>query len=267
MHLDIWRDDPGEPADLEILLMGPVPQGQFIPQMQHITVPSADVPTNQWVSLEVPVPEGFEVQQVVMGLGEPGTGDFSSFIPPTAVPSDVYIGNLYFTDGDPVPAPSFVAPDAVDIGFSAEDEAELSIVPFGATGGVTPTATVKTSPNGVRRFEVVKDTGAVEWAGVAVTTLPGQGNYSLLTAEHTEMLVNVYAPAAGETVKFKLENSADATESVEADLVTTTAGWQTMRFDFTNHTDGTRLSIPLSCMTSSRFSRASATPVPDRPII
>ena len=82
MHLDIWRDDPGEPADLEILLMGPVPQGQFIPQMQHITVPSADVPTNQWVSLEVPVPEGFEVQQVVMGLGEPGTGDFSGALSP-----------------------------------------------------------------------------------------------------------------------------------------------------------------------------------------
>ena len=85
---------------------------------------------------------------------------------------------------------------------------------------------------------MVKDTGAVEWAGVAVTLLE-LGNYSLLTAEHTEMLVNVYAPAAGETVKLKLENSADATESVEADLVTTTAGWQTMRFDFTNHTDGT----------------------------
>ena len=42
-----------------------------------------------------------------------------------------------------------------------------------------------------------------------------------------------------ETIKLKLENSADATESVEADMVTTTAGWQTMRFDFTNHTDGT----------------------------
>ena len=183
------------------------------------------------------------------------------------MPSDVYIGNLYFTDGDPVPAPSFVAPDAVDIGFSPEDEAELSIVPFGANGGVTPTATIKTSPNGDRALEVVKDTGAVEWAGVAVTYPSGLGNYSLLTAEHTEMLVNVYAPAAGETVKLKLENSADATESVEADLVTTTAGWQTMRFDFTTTPMGPRLSIPLSCMTRSRFSRASATPVPDRPII
>ena len=159
-----------------------------------------------------------------------------------------------------------MAPDAVDIGFSPEDEADLSIVPFGANG-VVPTATVKTSPNGDRALEVVKDTGAVEWAGVAFTFPAALGHYSLLTAEHTEMLINVYAPAAGETVRVKLENSADATKSVEADLVTTTAGWQTMRFDLTTHVNGTPAFDPSVVYDKMAFFPSFGDAGADRPII
>ena len=131
------------------------------------------------------------------GPREPGTGNLQTFTPPTPVATDsVYIGNLYFTDGDPVPAPSFAAPTAVDIGFTPDDEADLSILPFGADSGAVPTATVKTSPNGDRALEVVKTTGAAEGAGVEIAYPSALGHYSLLSNEHTEALVNVYAPAA-----------------------------------------------------------------------
>ena len=60
---------------------------------------------------------------------------------------------------------------------------------------------------------------------------------SLVTAEHHDVVLNVYAPAAGETVRLKLENDADGTKFVETDVVTTTAGWQTVRFDFSDQID------------------------------
>ena len=44
--------------------------------------------------------------------------------------------------------------------------------------------------------------------------------------------VLMHVPVAGMSVKLKVENADDAASSVETDAVATTAGWQTLSFDF-----------------------------------
>ena len=51
--------------------------------------------------------------------------------------------------------------------------------------------------------------------------------------------MRIYAPAAGLNVKLKLEDANDNTHTVETDVSTTVAGWQTLTFDFANQTPGT----------------------------
>ena len=49
------------------------------------------------------------------------------------------------------------------------------------------------------------------------------------------MTVRVWSPAAGVTVRLKLEESGDNTHTVETDAVTTVAeAWETLTFDFSN---------------------------------
>ena len=118
-------------------------------------------------------------------------------------------------------------PDTVHVTFADDDPSGAEPVPFG--DGVVPEAVVETSPNGDDALKVVKTQDPVDWAGVTVLTL---GSGSLVDADHYEAMMSIYAPAAGETVRLKLESSADGSKFVETDAVTTKAGWQTMRFDF-----------------------------------
>ena len=54
------------------------------------------------------------------------------------------------------------------------------------------------------------------------------------------MTLRVWSPAAGVQVKVKLEESGDSTRAVETDAVTSvSSGWETLTFDFRNHSEGT----------------------------
>ena len=75
------------------------------------------------------------------------------------------------------------------------------------------------------------------WAGT--TLLTGKVFYPL-TATETGITVRVWSPEVGTQVKLKLEESGENPASVETDAITTVAkGWETLTFDFDNHSPGT----------------------------
>ena len=75
------------------------------------------------------------------------------------------------------------------------------------------------------------------WAGTTMAT--GKVFYPLTTSK-TGITVRVWSPEAGTNVKLKLEQSGVETFSVETDATTTVAaGWETLTFDFANHSAGT----------------------------
>lgn len=84
----------------------------------------------------------------------------------------------------------------------------------------------------------VKPNGAQTWAGTTIGT--GFASAIPFTASATRMSVRVYSPAAGLTVRLKVEDRANNTRSVETDAVTTVANtWETLVFNFANHVSGT----------------------------
>lgn len=89
-------------------------------------------------------------------------------------------------------------------------------------------------------LKTTKPSGAETWAGTTLGAGVGFASPFAFTAGNASMTVRVYSPAAGITVKLKAEDHSDNTKSVETDVVTTKANaWETLTFDFTNHTSGT----------------------------
>ena len=199
------------------------------------TISADSIPASQWVTVEVPVTADpmFDVTQVMMTPHVPGSIGSGPLGTPTPVQTDsMYLDNVYFSNGNDVAEPAFEPLDGREITFAADELEGFDITSFGAA-----TAEVKASPNGDQALEVVKPDGAETWAGVTMWYPAAADQMSLVTAEHHDVVLNVYAPAAGETVRLKLENDADGTKFVETDVVTTTAGWQTVRFDFSDQID------------------------------
>ncbi|RYY35582.1 MAG: hypothetical protein EOP46_09530 [Sphingobacteriaceae bacterium] len=85
-----------------------------------------------------------------------------------------------------------------------------------------------------------KVNGAETWAGTTIGTAAGFASRIPLTSAKSKMTVRVYSPAAGLTVKLKVEEHATGANSVETDAVTTKANqWETLTFDFNNNSSGT----------------------------
>jgi len=92
------------------------------------------------------------------------------------------------------------------------------------------------SSNKVKK--TTKPNGAETWAGTTLS--PGLATPLPFTASATQMSVRVYSPAAGIRIRFKVEDRADNTRSVETEAVTTVANaWETLVFDFANQAPGT----------------------------
>jgi hypothetical protein len=89
-------------------------------------------------------------------------------------------------------------------------------------------------------LKVVKPAGAEVWAGTTLGTALGFATKVPITAANAKMTVRVYSPAAGLTLKLKLENHDVAANSVETDVLTTVANkWEVLTFDFNKNTAGT----------------------------
>jgi hypothetical protein len=128
---------------------------------------------------------------------------------------------------------TLVAGDTIDFN-DALLQGDIVFTQFGGTSTQfvqDPTDATKTVAS------TTKAANAEEWAG---TTMDAGEVVFPVTATATTISVRVYAPAAGMVVRLKLEESGDATHSVETDALTTVANaWETLTFDFSNPAEGT----------------------------
>jgi hypothetical protein len=149
--------------------------------------------------------------------------------------NDVYIDNIYFYVGAPVLS-------QMDLPVNFDDaNVDFGLAGFGGSNG-SIVADPEDAGNMVA--QVIKDAGAMTWAGVTMTSTSGgpDGFASEIpfAADATVITARVWSPAAGTNVLLKAEQTDDAGVSVETNAMTTTAGaWETLTFDFTNHADGT----------------------------
>jgi len=89
-------------------------------------------------------------------------------------------------------------------------------------------------------LKVVKPAGAEVWAGTTLGTATGFATVIPLTTANSKMSMRIYSPAAGLTIKLKLEDHAVGANAVETDAKTTVANaWETLMFDFNNNSAGT----------------------------
>ena len=101
--------------------------------------------------------------------------------------------------------------------------------------------------------KTTKPSGAETWAGTTIGTSTGFATVIPINNTTSQMSVRVYSPAAGLTIKLKIEDHNDNTKSVETDVVTTVANsWETLVFDFKNQSTGTA-----ALNTSYKFDKAS----------
>ncbi len=123
----------------------------------------------------------------------------------------------------------FGAPEVLNLPFDFEsDTLEYD---FGEEGGFDGgVATIIDNPQmndanpSAKVGQMVKD-GGQTWAGSTLKT-DGPINFGV----HTHIAMDVFSPAAGKTIKFKLEPSMG---EAEVDVVTTKANeWETLLFDF-----------------------------------
>ncbi len=143
---------------------------------------------------------------------------------------DVYIDNAAF--------PGAATPDVVIPVTSPatvlDFEGAWGFVPFGGAS-----ADVTDAPAGALGGKAAKLTSAGEcWAGTTLETKPT--TQTMLSAGHTSVTANVYAPAAGALVRLKLEFSDDTNIAVQADATATKAGWNRLTWDLSAY-DNTKV--------------------------
>ena len=116
------------------------------------------------------------------------------------------------------------------------DDANATYAPIDFGGAITVSAADPVNASN-KVMKTTKPNGAQTWAGTTV----GQLNAKVpFTATNTKMSVRVYSPAAGIPVLLKVEEKTASANSVETIATTTVANaWETLEFNFTNHSSGT----------------------------
>ena len=127
-------------------------------------------------------------------------------------------------------APALLQPS---IPITFEDAANIDYA-LGDFGGNASSIVVDPTDPSNLVVESTKTVGSETWAG---TTAGANGLAAAIpfTATETKMIVRVWSPDAGIPVRLKVENAAEASISVETDVLTTVAmAWETLEFDFSN---------------------------------
>jgi hypothetical protein len=122
---------------------------------------------------------------------------------------------------------------------STIEDFEATAPMFTAFGGNSTTAVANPDASGINTSTMVvastKPNGSEVWAGsfFDVDTPIDLTTYSSIS-------VKTWSPAAGATIKLKLENQANADENYEVDLLSTVSeSWETLTFDFSGAPAGT----------------------------
>ena len=111
---------------------------------------------------------------------------------------------------------------------------------FGDFGGAASSIAADPKDAANKVMKVVKTAGAEVWAGTTMSTNLGLAKAIPLKSGATTMQARVYSPAAGITVKLKVEDHNNANIYVETDAVTTVANaWEVLEFNFANQSAGT----------------------------
>ncbi len=115
---------------------------------------------------------------------------------------------------------------------------ESSTVNYAVTdfGGNVSTKVVDPTNATNTVMKVVKTNVAAGWAGTTISTDSGFSSPVPFTSTSKKMNIKVWSPNAGITVRLKVEDHLNVNHYVEKDVTTTTVGWQTLEFDFTNPT-------------------------------
>jgi len=92
--------------------------------------------------------------------------------------------------------------------------------------------------NDVAKF--VKGPNGQPWAGATIYTIEADKSVPAFDLSGSKVVtLRVYAPAAGLTVRLKLEDAANAAVFLEQDALTTVANeWETLSFDFASPVNG-----------------------------
>ncbi len=186
---------------------------------------SCDV-ANQWVEVEF----GFS------GIAASGVYDKFTFFLDFATNNDTvfYIDDIEFVPG--------VVMNQIDLPLDFESSNTVySFVNFGGTETVVGTDPVSASNTVAVSTKTV---GAADWAGVTVGTEAGFASPIPFTSVDTKISMDVYSPAVGMPILFKLEVHTNTAIAVETQMLTTVANaWETIEFDFSNHTAGDPLNL------------------------
>jgi hypothetical protein len=111
---------------------------------------------------------------------------------------------------------------------------------FGDFGGAASSVVEDPKDASNKVMKVVKTAGAEVWAGTTMSTNLGLAKAIPLKAGATTMQARVYSPAAGITVKLKVEDRTNGNIAVETDVLTTVANaWEVLEFNFANQSSGT----------------------------
>ncbi len=111
---------------------------------------------------------------------------------------------------------------------------------FGDFGGAASSIATDPTDASNKVMKVIKTAGAEVWAGTTMSTSLGLANAIPLKSGATTMQARVYSPAAGITVKLKVEDHTNGNIAVETDAVTTVANaWEVLEFNFANQSAGT----------------------------
>ena len=111
---------------------------------------------------------------------------------------------------------------------------------FGDFGGAASSIATDPTDASNKVMKVIKTAGAEVWAGTTMSTSLGLAKAIPLKSGATTMQARVYSPAAGITVKLKVEDHSNGNIAVETDAVTTVANaWEVLEFNFANQSAGT----------------------------
>lgn len=163
----------------------------------------------------------YNMLSIFYGFGTAGTG------------AVFFADSVYFGGSGPVGPP----PALVNLPITWDNlTLTYGFTDFGGNiSSLAPSPTDSTN----RTLRSEKTVGAQTWAGTTITPAAGLGMPIPFATGATTLSVKVFSPAAGVIVRLKAEQAGAPTISVETEDTTTTVGWQTLEFNFSNQAAGT----------------------------
>ncbi len=225
VHVDIWTPNSDTFRIKLVDLAGDGFGGDNDTEDEEIVMPVI----GQWNSFDIPLSDfamnQSDIQQIII-----------SSLP--AGGSTIWLDNLYFYEE------TMIIGDQMDLPVTFDDpEVIYAFIDF---AGAVSAFAEDPEETGNTVIQTTKVAGAETFAGTTLSTDDGMGgNPGFATAipfteDASVISVRVWSPAAGVTVRLKVEDSDDNTVSVETETLTTQAmTWETLEFEFKNEAAGT----------------------------